>query len=128
MNKRGQQKSNRKLPAANTGNASNPSPHDNKMEPVGSNQLLNDKAEKYLRESANIEDEPDAQDQQDANEIIEEENLKINRMRQNTSNKKQISNNSKDRKGDTSRTSNQGRKAASGGNTNTNNKGVRKGM
>jgi hypothetical protein len=49
-------------------------------------------------------------------------------MRQNSSNKKQVSNNSKDRKGDTGRTSNQGRKTASGGSTNTNNKGIRKGM
>jgi hypothetical protein len=76
MNKKDRQKSDKKLPAANTGNASNPSPHNKKMEPVNNNQLLNDKAEKYLRESANIEDEPDAPDQQDANEIIEQENLK----------------------------------------------------
>jgi hypothetical protein len=40
------------------------------MEPATNNQLLSKKAEKYLRESANIEDEPDAQDQQDADEII----------------------------------------------------------
>jgi len=40
------------------------------MEPANSNQLLNEKAEKYLRESGNIEDEPDAQDQQEADEII----------------------------------------------------------
>ena len=57
-----------------TGNASNPTPHNNRMEPANNNQLLNEKAEKYLRESANIEDEPDAQDQQDANEIIRKEN------------------------------------------------------
>ena len=43
----------------------------------------------------------------------------------NNSDKKQVSN-TKDRKGDTGRTSNQGRKTASGGNTNTNNKGNRK--
>jgi len=49
-------------------------------------------------------------------------------MAQNTSNKKQVSNNTtKERKGDTGRTSNQGQKAASGGSTNTNNKGNRKG-
>jgi len=48
-------------------------------------------------------------------------------MAQNNANKKQVSNTSKDRKGDTGRTSNQGRKASSGGSTNTNNKGNRKG-
>lgn len=61
---------NQKLPAADTGNASNPSPHNKKMEPVSDEQLLNEKAEKYLRESANIEDEPDAQDQADADAVI----------------------------------------------------------
>jgi len=34
--------------------------------------LLDEKAEKYLRESANIEDEPDAQDQQEADEIFKQ--------------------------------------------------------
>jgi hypothetical protein len=63
-----------KLPIADTGNASNPSPHNNNQEPVNSNQLLNKKAENYLRESANIEDEPDAQDQQDADEVIRKNN------------------------------------------------------
>jgi hypothetical protein len=61
---------NQKLPAADTGNASNPTPHNGKIEPVSDEQLLNEKAEKYLRESANIEDEPDAQDQEDADEVI----------------------------------------------------------
>ena len=55
---------------AGSGNASNPSPHSKEMDPANSNQLLNEKAEKYLRESGNIEDEPDAQDQQEADEII----------------------------------------------------------
>jgi hypothetical protein len=59
---------NRKL--AGSGNASNPSPYNKEMEPANGNQLLNEKAEKYLRESGNIEDEPDAQDQQDADEIL----------------------------------------------------------
>lgn len=59
-----------KMNEADSGNASNPSPHDNKMEPASDNQLLNDKAEKYLREAGNIEDYPDAQDQQDAEEEI----------------------------------------------------------
>jgi len=62
-----------KLPPAETGNASNPSPHNEKMEPVN-DQLLNEKAEKYLRESASIEDYPDAQDQSEADETIEKEN------------------------------------------------------
>lgn len=50
-------------------------------------------------------------------------------MAQNNAGKKQVSNNNtKDRKGDTGRTSNQGRKASSGGSTNTNNRGNRKGV
>jgi hypothetical protein len=64
---------NQKLPAADTGNASNPSPHPANLKPVNNDQLLNENAEKYLRESANIEDEPDAQDQQDADEVIRKE-------------------------------------------------------
>ena len=63
-----------KLPAADTGNASNPTPHDKRMEPTSDKQLLNKKAEKYLRESANIEDEPDAQDELNADETIHKEN------------------------------------------------------
>jgi hypothetical protein len=61
-----------KLPAADTGNASNPSPKP-ASESVNSNQLLNEKAEKYLRESGNIEDMPDAEDQAQADKIIERE-------------------------------------------------------
>ena len=49
---------------AGTGNASNPSPTDQEMEPAG-NQLLNEKAEKYLRESGNIEDMPDVNDEEE---------------------------------------------------------------
>ncbi|HEU4633790.1 MAG TPA: hypothetical protein VFS22_07395 [Flavisolibacter sp.] len=49
-------------------------------------------------------------------------------MARNTSNKKQVSNSNKDRKGDTGRTSNQGRKQASGGRTETNNQGRPKGV
>jgi hypothetical protein len=64
---------NQKLPAADTGNASNPSPHNKKLDPVSDEQLLDESAEKYLRESANIEDEPDAQDQEDADEVIRKE-------------------------------------------------------
>lgn len=62
-----------KLPAADTGNASNPTPHDKRMEPQTDEQLLNKKAEKYLRESANIEDEPDPQDELNAEETISTE-------------------------------------------------------
>ena len=61
-----------KFPPADTGNASNPSPH-NEMEPAGNNQLLDEKAEKYLRESASIEDMPDAQDQQAMDETLQQE-------------------------------------------------------
>jgi hypothetical protein len=67
-NKRDQQ--GQKLPEADTGNASNPSPHNKAMDTVSDNQLLDERSEKYLRESANIEDEPDPQDQQDADETL----------------------------------------------------------
>lgn len=53
-------------PLAETGNASNPSPQATEMEPMSDNQLLTEDAEKYLRESGNIEDMPDAQDQAEA--------------------------------------------------------------
>lgn len=62
-----------KLPAADTGNASNPSPHNNDIEPVSTKQLFDKKAEKYLRESANIEDEPDSQDQLEADEEMKKD-------------------------------------------------------
>ena len=61
-----------RLPKADTGNASNPSPHDEGMEPAG-NQLLGEKAETYLREAGNIEDMPDAQDVQQMDEEIRKE-------------------------------------------------------
>jgi hypothetical protein len=57
-------------PSASTGNASNPSPRNEETEPMAHNQLLDKKAETYLRESANIEDMPDAEDQQEANETF----------------------------------------------------------
>jgi len=50
----------KKMPSANTGNASNPSP--GSQEPEG-RQLFPEKAEKYLRESGNIEDMPDAEEE-----------------------------------------------------------------
>ena len=60
---------NERMPEAETGNASNPSPHNRDFDPVR-HQALSEKAENYLRESGNIEDEPDAQDQQDADELL----------------------------------------------------------
>jgi len=65
-----------KLPEADTGNASNPSPHNHDMEPAGNKQLIDERGEKYLRESAPIEDEPDPQDQLDADETFQKENKK----------------------------------------------------
>ena len=60
-------------PSVNTGNASNPSPHDNGLSPSAGSQLLDEKAEKYLREVASIEDVPDAQDQQEMDQTLDEE-------------------------------------------------------
>ena len=65
-----------KSPAVDTGNASNPSPHNEQMDIAGNNQLLDEKAEKYVREVASIEDVPDPQDQQDMDETIKKENNK----------------------------------------------------
>lgn len=58
-----------RMPPAEYGNASNPSPRNEEMEPAG-NQLLDKKAENYLREVANIEDVPDAEDQEEADETL----------------------------------------------------------
>jgi hypothetical protein len=70
--------SEQKLPAENpdpaqVGNASNPSPQANA--PLNK-QLLPEEAEKYLREAANIEDEPDAVDQQELDEILKKQKEK----------------------------------------------------
>ena len=54
-----------KLPEAETGNASNPSPNNNELQPLAGPQLFDKKAEKYLRESGNIEDVPDAEERQE---------------------------------------------------------------
>lgn len=59
--------------AAGTGNASNPSPPDESLSPAQGSQLLNEKAEKYLREVASIEDLPDAEDQKDMDETLSDE-------------------------------------------------------
>lgn len=59
-----------RLPEANTGNASNPSPDNNPLDRSDTKQILDEKADTYIRESANIEDEPDARDQQEADDLI----------------------------------------------------------
>jgi hypothetical protein len=51
------------------GNASNPGHRPDDVRPNG-NSLLGEKAEKYLREVAPIEDLPDAQDQQEMDETL----------------------------------------------------------
>lgn len=56
--------------AAQSGNASNPSPQ-TEPSPMGE-QLISAQGEKYLREVANIEDYPDAQDQQKMDESREQ--------------------------------------------------------
>jgi hypothetical protein len=58
---------NAKRPVAESGNASNPSPDE---EQQNDNQLLNKKAEKYLREGGNIEDMPDAQEEEEAEDEL----------------------------------------------------------
>ena len=58
------------MPSVNTGNASNPAPDDDSLSPSPGSQLLDEKAEKYLREVASIEDVPDAQDQKEMDEIL----------------------------------------------------------
>lgn len=50
------------------GNASNPDPRQPNEAPEQSKSLLGGKAETYLREGGNIEDEPDAREQQEADE------------------------------------------------------------
>jgi hypothetical protein len=58
-------------PTVNTGNASNPSPgNETANKGMG---LLDPKAEKYLRESGNIEDMPDAEEDQEAIDQMEKE-------------------------------------------------------
>lgn len=65
-----------KPPTTSTGNASNPPLKDERFEPVQNNQLINERGEKYLRETASLEDYPDAQDDQDMNKAIKQENKK----------------------------------------------------
>ncbi len=61
-----------KSPPADTGNASNPPPHNNFI--PADNQLLGEKAETYLRESANIEDIPDPLQEQEAEDQMSKPN------------------------------------------------------
>jgi hypothetical protein len=62
-----------RMPAAPTGNASNPSAEDEVTDNVGDQQLLDSRAEKYLREVASIEDLPDEQDWQDAEDNLSDD-------------------------------------------------------
>jgi hypothetical protein len=67
------ERDNSKTPPAQTGNASNPSPNNADMEPQEGNQLLGEKAEKYLREVASPEDYPDEEDWEEANKTLKED-------------------------------------------------------
>lgn len=58
--------------AVNIGNASNPSPRPDNLEPMSDNQILSEGAEKYLREVASVEDYPDAHDEEAMDETINE--------------------------------------------------------
>jgi hypothetical protein len=58
-----------KLPAAGTGNASNPSLEEALQIPTV-NQLLDEKASSYIREAGNIEDMPDEKDMEDMDETL----------------------------------------------------------
>lgn len=56
---------------AETGNASNPTPQDNSyVHSNNDNQLISREGEKYLRESGNIEDLPDPQQNQEMDDSI----------------------------------------------------------
>ena len=65
--------SNSNIPAPGTGNASNPSPGPENTGAAATSQLLDKKAEKYLRESGNIEDMPDPDEQNEADNQIKEQ-------------------------------------------------------
>jgi hypothetical protein len=64
----GQEQSGDKARIANVGNASNPGISDEDAAGIGENQLFDEKAEKYIREVANIEDVPDAEERKDIDE------------------------------------------------------------
>ncbi|HWJ25514.1 MAG TPA: hypothetical protein VNS32_03170 [Flavisolibacter sp.] len=65
-----------RLPEADTGNASNPSPENNPLERVDTEELFNPKADTYIRESGNIEDVPDARDQQNSDDEMAKDRTK----------------------------------------------------
>lgn len=65
-----------KVPSVNIGNASNPAPNDDSLDPSPGKQLLDENAEKYLREVASIEDLPDAHDQKEMDETLRREEEK----------------------------------------------------
>jgi hypothetical protein len=74
-NKKPNQEENKedKLPAAGTGNASNPSMEEASQIPEGS-QLLDEKASTYIREAGNIEDMPDEKDMKEMDETFGKNN------------------------------------------------------
>ena len=61
-----------------TGNASNPSPVGDSFEGPAPHQLLDPKAETYLREAGNIEDMPDPREQEAADKQTASENNPAN--------------------------------------------------
>jgi hypothetical protein len=63
---------NQELPKAPTGNASNPSPDPAASNQPNDSQLLDPKADKYIREVASIEDMPDPQEEQDAEDQMQQ--------------------------------------------------------
>ena len=71
QNRKAEGQENAKAPSVNTGNASNPAPDDESLSPSPGTQLLDEKAEKYLREVASIEDVPDAQDQREMDDVLQ---------------------------------------------------------
>ena len=59
------------MPPAETGNASNPSSSDDQFE-NNSDQLIDKRGEKYLKEISNIEDLPDDEDQQKMDDSLKD--------------------------------------------------------
>ena len=53
-----------------TGNASNPDPRNPEEAPEQTRSLFDRKAETYLREGGNIEDEPDPREEQEAEDTM----------------------------------------------------------
>ena len=59
--------------AVNIGNASNPSPTPDEIQPSVNKQVLPEEAEKYLREAASIEDYADARDEDEMENKMKED-------------------------------------------------------